>query len=213
MFVLPTALLVFLYGKYAKSRGIFGNIIRGMIIVIAFFFGVVAINQSFVEIPFGIVLLSVVFFIHDTNSNLIGAIRDVEGDQKGGYLTFPVKYGTNISLVVSIVLSIIYETLLIISIFVFQFLQYPLRFYALFIVSPLILIIMYVFLIWSRSTMDHRKALRAHEFMVAERITLASALIIGMTVSYLLSLSIYIIAIGFSLISQLVLRKRYEYVE
>ena len=202
-----------LYTKIFKSRGFIGNLNRGTITVVAYLFGIFSSNQQILEYPFHIWALIPVLLIHDTNSNLIGAIRDVEGDQKGGYLTFPVKYGINISLVVSIVLSILYETLLIISIVVFQFLQYPLRFYALFIISPLILIIMYVFLIWSRSTIDPRKALRAHEFMVAERITLASALIIGMTASYLLSLSIYIIAIGFSLISQLVLRKRYEYVE
>ena len=75
--------LVLSYAKFSKSRGMIGNINRGLITGVAFFFGVFSIYDSIIAIPLYIGLVSLIFIIHDINSNLIGAIRDVKGDKIG----------------------------------------------------------------------------------------------------------------------------------
>ena len=72
---------------------------------------------------------------------------------------------------------------------------------------------MYLVIFTSKKEIDQQKALAAHEFFIAERITLASAFIIGMISSLLLSLSIFIVSISISLFAQRLLRKRYEIME
>ena len=99
--VFIVALLVFSYAKISKSYGVSGNLNRGFITVAAYFFGVFSNNQPIQLIPLHILLLSFVFLLHDTNSNLVGAIRDIEGDKEGGYNTIPVKFGIKISIVIS----------------------------------------------------------------------------------------------------------------
>jgi 4-hydroxybenzoate polyprenyltransferase/geranylgeranylglycerol-phosphate geranylgeranyltransferase len=211
LLVIPVAILVFLYSRYAKSRGIFGNIIRGLVIMVAYFYGVVAVNQTVEGIPLSIWLFSLVFLLHDTNSNLIGAVRDIEGDREGGYHTIPVKYGIRKSLIMSIILTISYISLLLIFIIEFQVLKFPLRFLSLFFVSLIILGLMYMYMIRLQGYMDQRNALRGHEFMIAERIILASALLVGIITSLLVSIGIFFLAMSLSLTAQYVLRKRYEF--
>ena len=113
LLVFPVAVLVFTYAKYTKSRGIWGNINRGVIIIPAFFFGVFAVEPVVSQIPMAIWLFSLVFFLHDTNSNLIGALRDVSGDKQGGYRTLPVKYGMKASVSISIVLCVCYTLIIL----------------------------------------------------------------------------------------------------
>ncbi len=211
LLVIPVAILVFLYSRYAKSRGIFGNIIRGLVIIAAYFYGIVAINQSLVEIPPWIWLFSIVFLLHDTNSNLIGAIRDIEGDRAGGYHTIPVKYGIRVSLIISLILTVSYNCLLVVFIFLFQILQFPFRFLLLYCISLVILVLMFMYMFRLERDMSQQNALRGHEFMIAERIILASALLLGIISNLLLSLSIFIIAMVLSLTAQNLLRKRYEF--
>jgi geranylgeranylglycerol-phosphate geranylgeranyltransferase len=213
LLVIPVAILVFLYGRYAKSRGILGNIIRGLVIMLAYFYGIAAINHTLTDIPLSLWLFSLVFLLHDTNSNLIGAIRDIQGDKEGGYHTIPVKYGIPVSLGISITLSALYTSLLIISIFAYDILRYPERFIILYILSLIILIFMFIYLIRLRTHLNHQNALRAHEFMIAERITLASALLLGISTSITLSLGIFAVAISLSLVAQYTLRKKYEFRE
>jgi len=213
LLVFPVAVLVFTYAKFTKSQGILGNINRGTVIIAAYFFGVFSTGQSIESIPLYIWLISIMFFVHDTNSNLIGAIRDMWGDKKGECKTIPVKYGIKKSMQISLVLSIIYMSMTVVLINNFNFLRYPFRFYILFLFAILILCSMYLLIFTSKKEMDRKKALVAHEFFIAERITLASAFIAGMV--YLLSLSviIFIVSLSISLFAQRSLRKRYEFME
>lgn len=211
LLVFPVALLVFCYAKCSKSKGIFGNINRGAIIVAAFFFGVFSINTTLETIPLHIWLLSIVFFIHDTNSNLIGTIRDQWGDKKGGYNTIPVKYGITKTLYLCLTLSIFYIILTVLLTTFYNFIHYPIRFYTLFGLSILILCSMYISLFKKKIT--RQTALKAHEFFVAERITYASAFIAAMTTSLLVSSSIFMLCLIISLVTQTMLRQRYEFME
>jgi geranylgeranylglycerol-phosphate geranylgeranyltransferase len=114
---------------------------------------------------------------------------------------------------ISLVLSIIYMSMIVVLINYFNFLRYPYRFYVLFLFAVLVLCSMYILIFTSKKEIDRNKALVAHEFFIAERITLASAFIAGMTYSLMLSLIIFIVSLGISLIAQRSLRKRYEFME
>lgn len=211
--VFVVALLVFSYTKLSKSHGIIGNVNRGFVTVAAYLFGVFSTGQSIQSIPIYIWLFPLVFFIHDTNSNLVGAIRDMGGDKRGGYKTIPVKYGVKKSMIISLVLSIIYLSITVFLITYFNIFQYPYRFYLIFLLAVGILFTMYITMFRSINNIDRKKALQAHEFFVAERITLASAFIFGMVCSLSLSVVIYVIAISITLISQYLIRKKYEFME
>ena len=213
LLVFPVAVLVFTYAKFTKSQGMLGNINRGTVIIAAYFFGVFSTGQALDSFPLYIWLLSILFFVHDTNSNLIGTIRDVWGDKQGGYVTLPVKYGIKKSMYVSLFLSIVYMSLIVVFLSYFNFLQYPLRFYGYFVCAVLILCSMYLMIFTSKKEIDRQQALIAHEFFIAERITLASGFIAAMTSSFILSFMIFLISISISLIAQRLLRKRYEFKE
>ena len=207
--VFITAFLVLYYAKITKSRGIWGNINRGTVTVVAYLYGVFSIDQTIQTYPIYIWLLCFVFFIHDTNSNLVGTIRDMEGDKKGGYKTIPVKYGLKITILLSIVLTIIWFSIVIYLPYKYNFLKK--EFYYIMIIDFVILLILYVYLFTSIKNYSREKALKFHEFFVIERITLASALIFGI-IDIKLASVIYIIAILITIVTQFMLRKRYEFV-
>lgn len=208
--VFVVAFLVFLYAKISKSRGIMGNLNRGIVTVAAYFFGVFSIGQTIQSIPLYIWLLAIVFLFHDTNSNLVGAIRDMEGDKAGGYITIPVKYGLKKSIFISLVLTIIWLSLALYLPYRYNFLK--IEFYYVMILDISILTILYIYLLRSLTCYSREKALKYHEFFVIERITLASAFIFGVVNIYVAA-SVYIVALLVTSIAQYLLRKRYEFME
>ena len=203
--VFIVALLVYGYARISKSHGIMGNLNRGFVTVAAFIFGVFSFEQPVYEIPIYIWLLCFVFLIHDTNSNLVGAIRDMEGDKKGGYLTIPVKYGLKKSILISFVLTILWLSITIFTAYYYQFLKIEF-FYVMIIFS------LYIYLINSVKNYSRKKALKFHEFFVMERIVLASAFIFGIA-NVSTAASILIVAILITGVTQYFLRKRYEFEE
>jgi len=206
--VFVVALLVYSYTKITKSKGILGNLNRGMVTVTAFLFGVFSKNPSIDNIPFYIWLLCFVFLFHDTNSNLVGAIRDMEGDKKGGYNTIPVKYGLKKSIIISFILTLLWWPLLLFLSFYYGFLGY--NFYLMIIVETIILICLYAYLIQTVKSYSRKKALRFHEFFVIERIVLGSALIFGVA-EVKISIFVLLSALLITVFSQILLRKRYEF--
>jgi len=205
--VFLVALLVFSYAKISKSRGIIGNLNRGLVTVAAYFFGVFSIGQI-QSMPMYIWLLAIVFLFHDINSNLIGAIRDMKGDKKGGYKTIPVKYGIKKSILLSLILTLIWLPLALYMPYRYRFLKT--EFYIVMILDVLILLLLYIYLLKSMDDYSQRKALRFHEFFVIERVILASAFIFGIT-DYYVAGSIFVIALLVTIISQFLLRARYEF--
>ncbi|KYK34417.1 MAG: hypothetical protein AYK22_05395 [Thermoplasmatales archaeon SG8-52-3] len=210
LLVFLVAGLVFTYTKISKSRGLLGNINRGIVTVIAYLFGVFSINKPIESLPIYIWLLTLVFLFHDTNSNLIGAIRDMEGDKRGGYITIPVKYGIKISVFISLILTIFWLSLALYLPFNYNFLKT--EFYLMMLLDIFILISLYLYLFKAIRKYSREKALRFHEFFVIERITLASAFIIGIAEVYI-GIIIFVCAILVTSTSQYLLRKRYEFVE
>jgi 4-hydroxybenzoate polyprenyltransferase/geranylgeranylglycerol-phosphate geranylgeranyltransferase len=205
--VFIAGILVFFYAKFTKARGLLGNFNRGAMTVVTYLFGVVSISSS---IPLPFLLLSFVFFLHDTNSNIIGAIRDIQGDKSGGYATTPVRYGIRTTLLISVFLTILYLSGTTGLVSFFDLLPYPLYFLGLFLIGILVLCVMYLILFTSSQTLTRKQSLHAHELFVAERILFASAFIVGIASSPTLSFSLCIIFLVITILSQHLLRERYE---
>jgi 4-hydroxybenzoate polyprenyltransferase/geranylgeranylglycerol-phosphate geranylgeranyltransferase len=163
---------------------------------------------SLSSLPPYVWLLSIVFLFHDTNSNLVGAIRDIEGDKKGGYQTIPVKYGVKISIYISLLLTAVWLSLSLILPFYYHVLA--IQFYLMMIVDIAILLFMYLYLFRSILSYSREKGLRFHEFFVIERVTLASAFIFGIA-NISIAILVYLIALVITGGSQYLLRKRYEF--
>ena len=73
-----------------------------------------------------------------------------------------------------------------------------------------IIILAYAFLFKSFNALNRKKALKAHEFLVVERITLASAFIFGIS-TILNAMIIFIVAVTITILFQYLLRGRYEF--
>ncbi|MBN2599189.1 MAG: UbiA family prenyltransferase [Candidatus Thermoplasmatota archaeon] len=201
--------LVLGYAKYTKAKGLLGNFNRGAMTVVTYLFGVFSIETPS-PIPVSLWLLSLVFFFHDTNSNIIGAIRDVYGDQTGGYTTTPVKYGIRHTLLISVTLSIVYLLLTVGILFFFPLMLYPIYFLVLFSIGLLVLCVMYLVLFTSVNTLTQKQSLYAHELFVAERIIFSSAFIVGIASSHVFIVTFCIVSLIVTLFSQHLLRERYE---
>ena len=206
--VFVVAVLVFFYTSVSKSRGFSGNVNRGLVTMAAYFFGIFATGAPLASLPPYVWLLSIVFLVHDTNSNLVGAIRDIEGDKKGSYRTIPVKYGVKISIYVSLLLTAAWLPLSLIIAFYYHFLATI--YYLIMIIDIAILFFLYLYLFRSISTYSREKGLRFHEFFIIERITLASAFIFGIA-NFSTAILIYLIALIITTGSQYLLRRRYEF--
>lgn len=208
--VIIASILVFCYAKFTKTRGLLGNFNRGTLTIATYLFGVVSIGLPFSSIPMPVWILSLVFFFHDTNSNIIGAIRDVHGDTTGGYKTTPVLYGIRNALIISFILSVIY---LIMTLGITSFmhvLQFQGYFLGLFFFGVLILCVMYVILFRSLKKLTRKQALIAHELFVTERIVFASAFLVGIVQSHVVALLVFLVSLILTLLSQHLLRERYE---
>jgi 4-hydroxybenzoate polyprenyltransferase/geranylgeranylglycerol-phosphate geranylgeranyltransferase len=178
--------------------------------VAAYLYGVFSTGQTITTIPIYLWLLSLVFLFHDANSNLVGAIRDMEGDKKGGYITIPVKYGIKNSIIFSLILTIIWYSTLFYIVYFYDFVK--IEFYYLMILDIILIITLYIYLTKSLRIYNRRKALRFHEFFVIERIVLASALIFGKS-DWNIAIVIFLLALLVTATSQVILRKRYEFKE
>jgi geranylgeranylglycerol-phosphate geranylgeranyltransferase len=209
LLVFIAGLLVFTYAKFTKARGLLGNLNRGAMTVITYLFGVFSV-ASLSYIPIWLWLLSLVFFFHDTNSNIIGAIRDVHGDKTGGYITTPIRYGIRFTLLISVVLSVLYLSITIGLNYMYPLIRFPTYFFALLFVGGLILCIMYVILFSATQRLTQKQSLHAHELFVTERVIFASAFLVGTVTSPVLSFSLCIISLFITLLSQHLLRERYE---
>jgi geranylgeranylglycerol-phosphate geranylgeranyltransferase len=208
--VFVASALVFSYAKLTKAHGILGNFNRGALTVTTFFFGMVSIGTPLSSIPLYIWVISLVFFFHDTNSNIIGAIRDVHGDKTGGYKTTPVQYGIKNALLISLLLSVLYLLLTVGITRAFNVLQNQFFFFAFLTFGVIVLSIMYIILFSSRETITRKQALFAHELFVAERIIFASAFIVGIASSPVIALVLFVGSLVLTILSQHLLRGRYE---
>jgi geranylgeranylglycerol-phosphate geranylgeranyltransferase len=201
--------LVYVYARWTKPLGLLGNLTRGLLTLTTFLFGVAAVRPLSSLTP-GLGVLGLIFFLHDTNSNIIGAMRDVAGDQAAGCQTTPVRYGMRTALFISLGLSISYLSLAVILVQSVPLLLYAVPFYFLLLLGVLLLVTMYVLLFRTTEQFFQEQMLRAHELFVGERILFASAFIVGVVNLTFVSISLVLLSFLLTLLSQYVLRRRYE---
>lgn len=78
------------YASWLKGRGLWGNAARGLPTALTLLWGSMAVQA----LPaWELLPLALMFWIHDSGSNLLGALCDRDGDRLGGYLTYPVLHG------------------------------------------------------------------------------------------------------------------------
>ena len=172
-----------LYNTVFKARGLAGNVVRGALTALAFGFGTLATTS----VPAaGLVLTAAVFWAHDAGSNIIGTLRDIDGDRAGGFRTLAVARGTrtaNRAAAVCWTLWTVGATLTLAGVLV------PRAEPARLLPAAALLVVAAVagaaaLLLVARAgsgvgdgAISQRKALRAHEILVVERLVLATGLV------------------------------------
>jgi len=197
---------VLAYGLKLKALGIAGNLVRGALGALALLYGAACAP------PFGWTLLLpfvAAFWLHDTCSNLVGTLRDVDGDRAGGYRTLPVTHGTATGARVALGLYLL--TLLAAA---WGGLAAPASRHGWFLAAlagvAAFGLAALLPLLGRQSELAAREALRAHELLVLERMCLAAA-VIGLGVGALPAVLLLAPALTLTWWSQRVLRSWYEF--
>lgn len=86
------------YARSLKARGFLGHFDRGVLASLTVVFGSIAATGGVPRLVWPLIVL---FFCHDSATNLLGAVRDIEGDRAAGYQTVPVRYGIAVSAVIA----------------------------------------------------------------------------------------------------------------
>ncbi len=203
LLAIATTILGIAYSQTLKNHALFGNFDRGVLGICAVVFGAAAgpINAW----P-ALVLLCIMVFCHDASTNLVGAMRDKNGDAAAGYRTAPVVYGMGRSAEIACGLALV--SLLCGG-------------SALFLAAPgapallifslacLLELLVYLPIGITREKVSRKQALTAHKILVFERLTLLSAFI-ALYLPLALVLVLYAGTMAATAVTQQLLRDRYE---
>ncbi len=162
------------YSRVFKGRGLSGNVVRGALTALTVVFGALVARPGVVPAA-ACAGYAVVFLCHDTASNLVGALRDVEGDRAGGYRTLPVRAGVRAAAVTA---GAAYAGALALALACVPLLPARRGWSAVLLACAALLgAVALRPLLRGRSRRAVARALRAHEVLVAERMVLATALV------------------------------------
>jgi geranylgeranylglycerol-phosphate geranylgeranyltransferase len=200
--VLTTALGI-AYSKTFKGHAILGNFDRGVLGVCAVAFGALAGGGRF---SLGLALLVLVAFFHDAATNLVGAIRDIEGDRAAGCRTAPVVYGLRAAAWIAGALAAAWMLAAGALMIALRAGGWAL---ALFAAAVALAVWTYGGLLASGGRVARTRALAMHKWLVAERILLTCA-VIAVFVPAGVALALAALALAASLGAQALLRDRYE---
>lgn len=188
---LVTVAAMVAYSAFLKGRGLYGNFVRGAATALALLCGAMLTHP----VPSAVTaVVAGAFLCHDAASNLVGTLRDIDGDSRGGYRTFPVQYGVRATVRVVVAL-------------------YTVAVLALFVVLPFsVLLVVAVALgigaLGTLRTVTPGRALRAHELLVVERLLLAAAVLPS-----LVGFAVLVPALALTLPTQRRMRARHEFPE
>jgi 4-hydroxybenzoate polyprenyltransferase/geranylgeranylglycerol-phosphate geranylgeranyltransferase len=166
-----TTVLGIAYSKTFKSMAILGNFDRGVLGICAVLFGGLAGGNIWQP---SVLLLAGLVFFHDSATNLVGAIRDVDGDRAAGCRTVPVVYGLVPAVDIAVALALAWAACGIALLIVVRPGVLSL---ALFAAALLLALGVYGSLWVTRRHATRPGALRAHKYLVVERLVLMSAFI------------------------------------
>ena len=193
------------YSKTFKRHAILGNLDRGLLACLTVLFAGATVHG--LGACLSLALLCGIFFFHDSSSNLIGAIRDVEGDRESGYRTMPVAHGVYFSILISGLMTLSW---LAFGLPLFAYYHERTVSLALFVVALLMTGLAYFMLLAHRGRLTREQALGAHKMVVLERLVLSAAVatIFGPTLPVLILLGVVLSA---TQLAQMLMRDRYEF--
>ncbi|HZS92226.1 MAG TPA: UbiA family prenyltransferase [Chloroflexota bacterium] len=166
-----TTALGIAYAKAFKSRALLGNVDRGVLGLCAVLFG--ALAGGGVLAP-AVALLAALVFCHDAATNLVGAVRDIEGDRAAGCPTVPVVYGVPRALAIAGGLALGSAAL---GCALMLRLRPAAPALALFALAGGIAAAVYLTLWLRRAAIGRPAVLGAHKYLIVERLVLMSAFI------------------------------------
>lgn len=194
------------YNAYLKAHGVFGNLTRGGVTAMAFVMGSLATHS---ELQVELLPIALIFWLHDSGSNVVGAICDREGDREGGYGTFPVRHGDTASLWLMVGFDLSWVGLAVIyPLFLDQVASTT---YAVFLGIALVMAVVSAgMLVRGPRPIPRLVGLRSHEILVIERLVLTSALVATAT-SALVGILLFLPSAAAALVaSAAIMRKSYE---
>jgi 4-hydroxybenzoate polyprenyltransferase/geranylgeranylglycerol-phosphate geranylgeranyltransferase len=194
------------YNGFFKARGLSGNLVRGSLISFAFLFGA-WLNGGGIGLT--LVCVALVFALQDSGSNLVGALRDIDGDRAGGYLTYPVRHGVTPAVRVVAGLVAGWAVLGLVTVTIAaprDRLWCVLPLTAAIVMAASVVIRLY----GSRDTLTRAFALHMHEVLCLERIVLAAALI-AWGAGPAAAIGASVPALTVTWLSQVKLRARHEF--
>jgi geranylgeranylglycerol-phosphate geranylgeranyltransferase len=192
------------YSGLCKGRGLSGNLVRGALTSLAVLAGALCAPGGH---PWAAVPFAVVFLLHDAASNLVGAVRDVRGDEAGGYRSVPVRrgvaYGARLA-------QTLYGLALVTAV---ASVPAPLpdrtAYLVLLLVATAIGAWVFGGLLTQGDAITRESALRAHKVLVAERLVLACAVTAaGAGASFAVAVLVPVFA--FSVLTQNAMRTSHE---
>ncbi|MFI6026809.1 UbiA family prenyltransferase [Amycolatopsis magusensis] len=202
--ILPVFVLAMLgivgYSKVFKKRGASGNVVRGALSAVAVVIGAMLVVPS---PTWTVVPVALGFLVHDTASNLVGTVRDVDGDRAGGYRSVPVRHGVRHA--VRLASGLYLVGVLFVALAAFHGSAHL----ALTAVAAAAGVAAFAPLLRAGSVVSRQAALRAHEVLVGERLVLAAAVVAG-GAGPAFALAVLIPVLVLSLTAQAVMRARHE---
>jgi 4-hydroxybenzoate polyprenyltransferase/geranylgeranylglycerol-phosphate geranylgeranyltransferase len=193
------------YSKVLKARGILGNLARGGPTALALLIGATSVGA---KVPPLLLVAALVFWLHDSSSNLVGALCDTEGDTMGGYRTFPVRHG-DVATVRAVIAFDLAWIVLAIGLPWWPPGLDAARYEALLLPMLLLAASSIRILLPAPRPIARLDALRAHERIVIDRLFLPIALIAGHR-ELGVALALLAVALFATLIGQAMMRPRYE---
>ncbi|WP_199830833.1 UbiA family prenyltransferase [Streptomyces sp. NBRC 110028] len=195
------------YSKVFKGRGLSGNAVRGALTALTVVFGALTAGTQ-PRWP-AVLLAALAFCAHDTASNLVGTLRDIEGDRSGGYHTLPVLRGVRYAARTA---ALLYAAALVTATACVPLAAPGGRaaFAALLLVAAACGLRAFTPLLRGAAPLTPVRALRAHEVLVAERLILAAAVLAGGR-GPAPALAVLVPLLALSVLTQARLRARHEF--
>lgn len=190
------------YSTLFKKAGFAGNVSRGALTALALVIGsMVAAPWP----PWVLAPVAVGFLLHDTASNLVGTVRDVDGDRAGGYRSVPVRHG--VTAAVRLAGGLWAAGAVLVAATAAAAVQ-PAAQLAVAVVAAAVGVAAFAPL-WRPGRVTWRGALRSHELLVAERLVLAASVVAG-ALGPVTALALLVPALAFSVVTQALMRSRHE---
>jgi 4-hydroxybenzoate polyprenyltransferase/geranylgeranylglycerol-phosphate geranylgeranyltransferase len=189
------------YSKLFKARALVGHLDRGVLGACAVAFGTLATGALSGQTA----LLMLLVIAHDAATNLVGAVRDLDGDRLAGCRTAPVVYGATRGVDLAAGLGALGTALGVLLMALARPNRVAVALYAL---AVAIAASAYGPLLAARRAPTRRLALVAHKRLVPERVVLTSAFVAARAPRA--ALLLLALALPSTLGLQRLLRDRYE---